>query len=59
MIINALSDKKLPVYGKGENVRDWLHVEDHCSAIDLIIRGGRVGEVYNIGGHNEAQILKS
>ena len=53
MIINALSDKSLPVYGKGENVRDWLYVEDHCSAIDLIIRGGRVGEVYNIGGHNE------
>ena len=53
MIINALSDKELPVYGKGENVRDWLYVEDHCSAIDLIIRRGRVGEVYNIGGHNE------
>ena len=53
MIINALSDKSLPVYGKGENVRDWLYVEDHCSAIDLIIRGGRIGEVYNIGGHNE------
>ena len=53
MIINALSDKSLPVYGKGENVRDWLYVEDHCSAIDLIIRGGRVGEVYNVGGHNE------
>lgn len=53
MIINALADKELPVYGKGENVRDWLYVEDHCAAIDLIIRGGRVGEVYNIGGHNE------
>lgn len=53
MIANALNDKPLPVYGKGENVRDWLYVEDHCSAIDLIIHKGRVGEVYNIGGHNE------
>ena len=53
MIANALNDKSLPVYGKGENVRDWLYVEDHCSAIDLIIHNGRVGEVYNIGGHNE------
>lgn len=53
MIANALNDKPLPVYGKGENVRDWLYVEDHCRAIDLIIRGGRTGEVYNIGGHNE------
>ena len=53
MIANALNDKKLPVYGKGENVRDWLYVEDHCSAIDLIIRKGKIGEVYNIGGHNE------
>lgn len=53
MIANALNDKKLPVYGKGENVRDWLYVEDHCSAIDLIIRKGKVGEIYNIGGHNE------
>ena len=53
MIINALHDKKLPVYGKGDNVRDWLFVTDHCSAIDLIIRRGTVGEVYNIGGHNE------
>ena len=53
MIINALHDKPLPVYGKGENVRDWLYVEDHCSAIDLIVRNGKVGEVYNIGGHNE------
>ena len=50
---NALNDKPLPVYGKGENVRDWLYVEDHCKAIDLIIHNGRVGEVYNIGGHNE------
>lgn len=53
MIANALADKKLPVYGEGLNVRDWLYVEDHCKAIDLIIRKGTVGEVYNIGGHNE------
>lgn len=53
MIINALHDKPLPVYGTGENVRDWLYVEDHCKAIDLIIHNGRVGEVYNVGGHNE------
>ena len=53
MIANALNDKPLPVYGEGKNVRDWLYVEDHCKAIDLIIRKGRVGEVYNIGGHNE------
>lgn len=53
MIINALSDKKLPVYGDGKNVRDWLYVEDHCRAIDLILQKGRVGEVYNVGGHNE------
>lgn len=53
MITNAIENKQLPVYGKGENVRDWLYVEDHCEAIDLIVRKGRVGEVYNIGGHNE------
>ena len=53
MIANALADKPLPVYGKGLNVRDWLYVEDHCKAIDLILENGRVGEVYNIGGHNE------
>lgn len=53
MIANALNDKLLPVYGEGLNVRDWLYVEDHCKAIDLIIRKGREGEVYNIGGHNE------
>lgn len=53
MIVNALADKKLPVYGRGENIRDWLYVEDHCSAIDRIIHDGRVGEVYNVGGHNE------
>ena len=53
MIINALDEKPLPVYGTGENVRDWLYVEDHCKAIDLIIHKGREGEVYNVGGHNE------
>ena len=53
MIINALHDKSLPVYGEGLNVRDWLYVTDHCAAIDLILRGGKIGEVYNIGGHNE------
>ena len=53
MIANSLNDRPLPVYGRGLNVRDWLYVEDHCKAIDLIIRHGRVGEVYNIGGHNE------
>lgn len=58
MISNALNDKELPVYGKGENVRDWLYVEDHCIAIDLIIRKGTVGEIYNIGGHNERTNLE-
>ncbi len=53
MVINALNDKQLPVYGEGLNVRDWLYVEDHCRAIDLIIHNGRIGEVYNVGGHNE------
>jgi dTDP-glucose 4,6-dehydratase len=53
MIVNAINNKSLPVYGKGLNVRDWLYVEDHCEAIDLIIHKGTVGEVYNIGGHNE------
>lgn len=53
MIINALHDKPLPVYGDGLNVRDWLYVEDHCRAIDLILHQGTVGEVYNVGGHNE------
>lgn len=52
-IVNALANKPLPVYGKGQNVRDWLYVEDHCKAIDLIVHKGREGEVYNIGGHNE------
>jgi dTDP-glucose 4,6-dehydratase len=53
MIINAMSDKPLPVYGDGKQVRDWLHVDDHCSAIDAVLHKGRVGEVYNIGGNNE------
>ena len=53
MIANALADKPLPVYGEGLNVRDWLYVDDHCKAIDLILHKGRVGQVYNIGGHNE------
>jgi len=53
MLINAMQDKPLPVYGKGENIRDWLYVIDHCRAIDKIVRNGTPGEVYNIGGHNE------
>ena len=53
MIINCLHDKPLPVYGAGLNVRDWLYVEDHCRAIDLILHNGSIGEVYNVGGHNE------
>lgn len=57
MIDRALNNEKLPVYGDGKNVRDWLHVADHCEAIDLIIRKGVVGEVYNIGGHNERDNL--
>ena len=58
MIKNALADEKLPVYGTGENVRDWLYVKDHCKAIDMIIHEGKVGEVYNIGGHNEKSNLE-
>lgn len=57
MILNAIGDKKLPVYGKGINVRDWLYVEDHCKAVDLIIRNGKVGEIYNVGGYNEMRNL--
>lgn len=53
IINNILEGKLLPVYGKGDNVRDWLYVEDHCKAIDLVVREGRDGEVYNVGGHNE------
>ncbi|WP_438351890.1 dTDP-glucose 4,6-dehydratase [Paenibacillus sp. FA6] len=53
MITNALENKELPIYGDGLNIRDWLHVEDHVVAIDLVIQAGRSGEVYNVGGHNE------
>ena len=53
MMMNALEDKPLPVYGDGKNVRDWLYVEDHCKAIDMVANGGKIGEVYNVGGHNE------
>ncbi len=62
MIINCLSEKKLPIYGKGENIRDWLYVEDHCRAIDLILQDGTIGDTYNIGGNNEIRnidIVKS
>ena len=58
IISRALADEELPVYGKGENVRDWLHVSDHCEAIDLILHKGRDGEVYNVGGHNERTNLE-
>ena len=53
MISKALADEPLPVYGEGLNVRDWLYVDDHCKAIDMIIHSGKVGEIYNVGGHNE------
>ena len=58
MISRALTDESLPVYGKGDNIRDWLHVYDHCVAIDLIVRKGRIGEIYNVGGHNERTNLE-
>ena len=58
ILSRALEDEPLPVYGKGENVRDWLHVEDHCTAIDLIIHNGQSGEIYNVGGHNEKTNLE-
>ncbi len=58
MIQKATRDEKLPVYGDGKNVRDWLHVADHCEAIDLIVRKGRDGEIYNVGGHNERSNLE-
>ncbi|MDL2246075.1 dTDP-glucose 4,6-dehydratase [Methanobrevibacter sp. OttesenSCG-928-K11] len=58
MISNALDNKKLPIYGDGKNVRDWLHVYDHCTAIDLVLRDGKLGEVYNIGGNNEKQNIE-
>ena len=53
MIKKAINNEKLPVYGNGLNIRDWLHVYDHCSAIDLIIHNGKLGEIYNVGGNNE------
>lgn len=58
MISNALENKHLPVYGDGKNVRDWLHVYDHCSAIDLVLHKGAVGEIYNIGGNNEKKNIE-
>lgn len=58
MISRVLNNESLPVYGDGQNVRDWLHVEDHCSAIDLIIHKGKRGEIYNVGGHNEKTNLE-
>jgi len=58
MINNALKGKKLPVYGTGMNVRDWLYVEDHCKAIDLVLQKGKIGEVYNVGGHNEKKNIE-
>lgn len=58
IIKKALADEALPIYGTGDNIRDWLHVHDHCTAIDLIVRNGRDGEVYNIGGHNEKTNLE-
>lgn len=58
MIANATNGKDLPVYGDGKNVRDWLYVEDHCRAIDMILQNGRIGEVYNVGGHNERNNLQ-
>ena len=58
MISNALEDKELPVYGDGKNIRDWLHVYDHCTAIDLVLHKGKNGEVYNIGGHNEKENIE-
>jgi dTDP-glucose 4,6-dehydratase len=53
MVTNAIEEKELPIYGDGKNIRDWLHVKDHCSAIDLVIHEGKPGEIYNVGGHNE------
>ena len=58
MIHNALNHKELPVYGDGKHVRDWLYVEDHCKAIDLVFEKGKSGEVYNIGGHNEKENIE-
>jgi len=58
MVFNAMNDKQLPIYGEGENVRDWIHVEDHCSAIDLILHKGKIGDIYNIGGESERKNIE-
>ena len=58
MISKALKNEKLPVYGEGKNIRDWLYVEDHCEAIDIVLHKGRKGERYNIGGHNEKRNIE-
>ena len=58
IISNCLEEKNIPIYGDGKNVRDWLYVLDHCKAIDLIIHKGKLGEVYNVGGHNEKQNIE-
>ncbi|MCR8856039.1 dTDP-glucose 4,6-dehydratase [Bacillus pseudomycoides] len=58
MITNTMEDKELPVYGRGQNVRDWLHVFDHCTAIDLVLHNGRDGEIYNVGGNNEKRNIE-
>ena len=58
MIKLALNNEKLPVYGTGKNIRDWLYVEDHCEAIDLVLHNGRNGERYNVGGHNEKRNIE-
>ena len=57
MIINGIENKPLPIYGKGNNIRDWLFVDDHCSAIWTVLENGKIGETYNIGGNNEMKIL--
>ena len=58
MIYNALQEKSLPVYGDGKHIRDWLHVHDHCGAIDTVLHKGQTGEVYNIGGNNEKENIE-
>jgi dTDP-glucose 4,6-dehydratase len=58
MIANALEDRVLPVYGDGRNVRDWLHVDDHCAAVDAVLRRGRAGRVYNVGGNSERENIE-
>ena len=56
--MNALSQQKIPVYGNGQNIRDWLYVSDHCEAVDAIIHNGNIGETYNIGGKNEIKNIE-